>query len=161
MASRANNGWIIIVTILLAVMLSIMPMPFKVSIFRPDWALLVLIYWSIALPNRVNVGVAWLVGIFMDVLLGAVLGLHGFVFAVVVYLATVNFQKIRNFSVLQQALVVAILVALYHLLLFWLQHFLTDITFHVSYLYPIFSTLLVWPWLFMLLRKTRRQFKVR
>ena len=96
MEARQQNGWIIVVTVLLSVMLSIMPMPYSVSVFRPDWVLLVLIYWSIALPHRVNVGVAWLVGIFMDVLLGSVLGIQGAVFAVVVYLATVNFQKIRN-----------------------------------------------------------------
>jgi rod shape-determining protein MreD len=156
-----NNGWIIIATILLGVMLTIMPMPLVFEGFRPDWALLIIIYWSLALPHRANIGIAWVTGFLLDVLLGSVLGINAAVFAVIVYISAVNYQKIRNFSLWQQALITGVLVALYHLLWFWLQHFLTDITFNISYLYPAFTAILVWPWAFLLLRKVRRQFQVK
>ncbi len=145
---------------LLALIASIIPMPLSVDVFRPDWALVVLVYWGIALPNRVNVVSAWVVGFLLDVLLGSTLGVHAAAMALSVYIATVNYQKIRNFSVWQQAIIVGVLAALYHLLVFWMQRFLTDAVFLPNYLYPVATTILLWPWAFLLLRKVRRHFKI-
>ena len=156
----ANNGIIVIFSLLLALMASIMPMPISADVFRPDWVLLVLIYWSLALPNRVNVVTAWVMGFLLDVLLGSTLGVHAAAMALAVYIAAVNFQKIRNFSLWQQALIVGVLAALYHLLVFWIQRLLTDVVFLPSYLYPVLTSVVVWPWAFLLLRKVRRHFKI-
>jgi len=156
----ANNGIIVIFSLLLALMASIMPMPIRADVFRPDWVLLVLVYWSLALPNRVNVVTAWFMGFLLDVLLGSTLGVHAAAMALSVYIAAVNFQKIRNFSLWQQALIVGVLAALYHLLVFWMQRLLTDVVFLPSYLYPVFTSIIVWPWVFLLLRKVRRHFKI-
>ncbi|WDD98175.1 MULTISPECIES: rod shape-determining protein MreD [Thalassomonas] len=156
-----NNGIIILFSLLIALMATIMPMPLSLDAFRPDWVLVVLLYWCLALPNRVNVITAWVMGFLMDVLLGSVLGVHAAAMALSVYIIAVNFQKIRNFSVWQQALIVGVSAALYHLLVFWLQRFLTDIVFLPSYLYPVFTTIVLWPWAFLLLRKVRRHFKIK
>ncbi|NMP31940.1 rod shape-determining protein MreD [Thalassotalea sp. M1531] len=156
----ANNGIIIVLSLLLAVIASIMPMPLDVDAFRPDWVLIVLIYWSLALPSRVNVVTAWVTGFILDVLLGSTLGVHAAAMALSVYIAAVNFQKIRNFSLWQQALIVGVLAALYHLLVFWMQRLLTDVVFLPSYLYPVLTSIVLWPWVFLLLRKVRRHFKI-
>ena len=44
-----------------AVILAIMPFPNWAEPFRPDWVGLVLIYWCLAIPDRVSVGTGWLV----------------------------------------------------------------------------------------------------
>jgi rod shape-determining protein MreD len=80
--------------------------------------------------------------------------------AIAVYIIAGNFQKIRNFSVWQQALIVGVLSALYHLIVFWMQRFLTDAVFLPSYLYPVITTIILWPWAFLLLRKVRRHFRI-
>lgn len=156
----ANNGIIILFSLLIALVASIMPMPLKVDAFRPDWVLIVLVYWSLALPNRVSVLTAWVMGLLLDVLLGSVLGVHAAAMAISVYISAVNFQKIRNFSVWQQSLIVGVIAALYHLLVFWMQRMLTDIVFLPSYLYPVVTAMVIWPWVFLLLRKVRRHFKI-
>ena len=94
----AHNGIIILFSLLLVLIASIIPLPLNIDIFRPDWVLIVLIYWAIALPNRVNVVTAWLMGFLLDVLLGTVLGVHAAAMAISVYIAADNYQKIRNFS---------------------------------------------------------------
>jgi rod shape-determining protein MreD len=151
---------IILLTFLVALMASIMPLPLSVDAFRPDWVLVVLLYWCLALPARVNVISAFVMGFILDVLLGSTLGVHAGAMAIAVFIVAGNFQKIRNFSVWQQALIVGVLSALYHLIVFWLQRFLTDAVFLPSYLYPVFTTIILWPWAFLLLRKIRRNFRI-
>jgi rod shape-determining protein MreD len=151
---------IMFLTLLVALLASIMPLPLSVDAFRPDWVLVVLLYWCLALPLRVNVISAWVMGFILDVLLGSTLGVHAGAMAISVYIVAGNFQKIRNFSVWQQALIMGVLSALYHLIVFWLQRFLTDAVFLPSYLYPVFTTIILWPWAFLLLRKIRRNFRI-
>lgn len=156
-----NNNLIILLTLLIALMASIMPLPLSVDAFRPDWVLIVLIYWCMALPGRVNIITAWVMGFILDVLLGSILGVHAAAMAISVFIVAENFQKIRNFSIWQQALITGILAALYHLVVFWLQRFLIDVTFLSSYLYPVITTIVLWPWVFYLLRKVRRHFSIK
>jgi len=157
----AHNGVIILLTLLVAIMASIMPLPLSVDAFRPDWVLIVLIYWCMALPGRVNIITAWVMGFLLDVLLGSVLGVHAAAMAISVFIVAENYQKIRNFSIWQQALITGVLAALYHLVVFWLQRFLIDASFLTSYLYPVITTIVLWPWIFYLLRKVRRHFSIK
>lgn len=152
---------IVLLTFLVALMASIMPLPLSVDAFRPDWILVVTLYWCLALPTKVNVITAWVMGFILDVLLGSTLGVHAGAMAISVYIVAGNFQKIRNFSVWQQAMIIGVLSALYHLIVFWLQRFLTDAVFLPSYLYPVITTIILWPWAFLLLRKIRRNFRIK
>lgn len=154
------KNYVIGLSIILALMLQIMPMPIFVDPFRPDWVMLVLAYWSLALPNRVSIGVAFINGLIMDVLLGTTLGVHSITMSLVIYVLSANYLRLRNYSVWQQSIVIGLLASFYHLLLFWLLRILTDINFNFEYLLPVFSSMIIWPWLFLLLRKVRRQFRV-
>jgi len=138
-----------------------MPMPLSVEAFRPDWVLIVLMYWCMAVPGRVNIITAWVMGFLLDVLLGSILGVHAAAMAVAIFIIAKNFQKIRNFSLWQQSLIVGVLTTLYHLVVFWLQRSLIDVTFLMSYLYPVLTSVVLWPWIFLLLRKVRRHFSVK
>tara|TARA_R110002126_G_scaffold144276_20_gene290367 strand:- start:435 stop:917 length:483 start_codon:yes stop_codon:yes gene_type:complete len=158
---RSNGLGFIYLSLLVALLLTVMPMPQQVKLFRPDWALLVVLYWTMALPGRVNILTAFVLGFLTDVLVGTVLGVNALAFSVVTFIVAVNYLKIRNFSVIQQALLLGLFLALYHLLLFWLSHFLTGVYFLPAYLWPVLTGMLVWPWLFWLLRRYRRQFKIQ
>jgi len=149
----AHNGIIILLTLLLALIATIIPMPLSVDAFRPDWVLVVLMYWCLALPSRVNVITAWVIGFMVDVLLGSILGIHAAASAITIFIIAENFQKIRNFSIWQQSIIVGILAGM--------QHFLTDAVFLSSYLYPVITTVIVWPWALFLLRKIRRHFQIK
>jgi rod shape-determining protein MreD len=158
---RSNGLGFIYVSLLVALLLTVMPMPQQVKLFRPDWALLVVLYWTMALPGRVNILTAFVLGFLTDVLVGTVLGVNALAFSVVTFIVAVNHLKIRNFSVIQQALLLGLFLALYHLLLFWLSHFLTGVYFLPAYLWPVLTGMVVWPWLFWLLRRYRRRFKIQ
>ncbi|MCH8537496.1 MAG: rod shape-determining protein MreD [Alkalimonas sp.] len=157
---KARGIGVIYLSLLLALILTVTPMPAMVQLFRPDWALLVLLYWVLALPYRANIGLAFVLGFLVDVLVGTVLGVNALAFSVVTFVVASNYLKIRNFSILQQALLIGLLLAFYHLMIFWLSHFLTGVYFLPDYLWPVLTGTLAWPWIFWLLRRVRRQFKI-
>ncbi|QQX79710.1 rod shape-determining protein MreD [Shewanella sp. KX20019] len=157
----ANGRWVVWLSLLVAMLFQIMPLPELVEAWRPDWLLLVIIYWAMALPHRYNILTAWMLGVMLDILLGATLGIRAFAMSVVVYVVVLHFQRLRNFPMWQQALLVATQVALYNLIVFWVQFVTDTASFDISLFYPAFSSLIMWPWLFWSLRRVRRLYKVR
>lgn len=150
----------LILSYLAALVLMVMPMPGSFDIFRPDWVTLVLLYWVLALPHRVNIGTALVLGVLSDILLGSVLGVHALGMVVVTYFAARHFQRFRNFSLPQQAILIAFLILLKRMLVFQANVFIHDAEFTASYFWPALTSALFWLWLFPLLRKIRRQFGV-
>ena len=67
---------VIVSSLIIALVLQIVPLPIQVDLYRPDWVLVVLSYWCMALPHRVNVGIAFVTGIAVDILVGTTLGIH-------------------------------------------------------------------------------------
>ena len=151
---------IIAFSLLLALILSVLPLPDLIMPFRPDWLLLALIYWSIALPHRANVGTAFFTGLLHDLLLGSVLGVHALALVIPIYLAASQYQRMRNYSLWQQAFLVAALAILNKLLIFWATYMNRDIELDYHYFWSIVSSMVFWPWVFLLLRKVRRQFAI-
>jgi len=155
-----GNKSFILVSIVIGLILQIIPMPPPIDLYRPDWLLLILVYWSMALPNRVSVGMAGIAGLILDVLYGTALGVHSFALAIPIYLVSANYQRLRNYSMIQQAFMIFVLCLLYHLTVYWLQYWLTGIEFSWIFLRPAFTSIFFWPWLFWLLRKFRRNLRV-
>lgn len=143
-----------------ALLFSMVVMPGWAAPFRPEWTVLVLIYWCLALPHRVNVGYGWLVGLCVDVLSGALLGQHALGFAVIAYLVVKLHQRLRVFPIWQQALSVMVFVALEQLLVLWVQGMIGMARESWTYWLPSIVSGLLWPWTFLLLRRLRRRFRV-
>jgi len=160
----ARGWWVILVSFFVAMILAVIAvpglLPWEFGFLRPDWVLLVLIYWVIALPQRVGILTGWLLGLMMDVLLGTLLGQHAMVFMVVVYVAANLYQRLRMFAVWQQSLVVFALVGLAQLMSYWIESLVGEIDWSLWLLLPAVMSALVWPWMFLLLRFMRRFFGV-
>ena len=154
------QNYAILLSIIIALVLQIMPMPSVADVYRPDWVLLVLSYWTLALPHRVNIGFAFFIGLVLDILLGTSMGVHSLAMSACIYVLAANYQRLRNYSVWQQAIMIGTMSALYNLVVFWLQHLLTDIYFLFDYLWPVLTSMVIWPWIFWLLRKVRRQLRI-
>ena len=84
---RHRGGWIIVVSFVVSLMLTALPMPEWARIWRPAWVCLVLIYWCMALPARVGILVAACAGILLDVISGTLLGQHALALSVVAFIA--------------------------------------------------------------------------
>jgi len=154
---KPQGGFIIVMSVILAMIFMLMPLPEGLRYFRPEWVLLTLMYWAMALPRRVGVGYAWLVGLFMDVLLGGTLGILAFAYALVIYLILHFHLQLRQFPLWQQALSLMSLILLVHVITVVMT---TKITGWHAWLPAIISTVL-WPIIYIFLRGVRRTFHVR
>ncbi|GGY93964.1 MAG: rod shape-determining protein MreD [Shewanella fodinae] len=161
MLQNTRGGLVVWFSMLLGLLFQLMPVPEVVDASRPDWLLLIMIYWAMALPHRYNILTAWVLGTVLDVLLGSYLGIRSLTFSLVIYVIVLNYQKLRNFSIWQQALIIAFLLLLYHLLIYWMQFVIFRSEFQVQQLLPVLSGTVIWPWIYWLLRRLRRRYKVK
>ena len=160
MRKMRRGNWVIVLSLLLAILLTILPLPTWASWGRPLWVLMVLCYWAMALEDSVSVGIAWLIGILLDVLGGTVFGEHALVMCLCVFIFIKLKKQIRLFPLLQQAIVILLLSVLYQSIIYLIQGILGSLPQTVFYWLPIITTPLFWPWVFVILRDSRRRFKV-
>jgi rod shape-determining protein MreD len=158
--TKRNGTGVILVTLAVSLLLTILPMPRWTEDFRPQWVAMTLIYWALALPGRIGVFWAWGVGLVLDVTSGTVLGQHALSLSVPVYLAVELHQRIRIFPLPQQAVSVWVLLLVERLLSLWVLGATGQPTPTLWYWMPTFVGMLLWPWLFVLLRDLRRRFAV-
>lgn len=149
---------VVVPTMAVALMLSILPLPDWAQMFRPDWVSLVLIYWVMAMPERVGVTFAWGVGLLLDVAQGAILGQHALGLVVISYIVLLQYSRIRVFSLLQQAIVVFFLLLIKQLLVLWVNGIIGLSPSLGNYFMPSLVGAILWPWLFLGLRRIRRKF---
>ncbi len=145
----------VVMTLVVGLMLSIMPLPAWLQTFRPDWIALLLIFWAMQLPRTWSVGTAWIVGVVLDVAYGSLLGQHALALSVVVFV-TVRFHLLmRVFPMQQLTATIFALLALYQFLLFWINGVAGVTAQAVDYWGPVITGTIVWPFLYMFLSGIR------
>lgn len=152
---RASRRGPVIMSFILGLMLTIMPLPDSVAPFRPDWLALLIIYFAMQLPRTWSVGTAWLVGIVLDVSQGTLLGQHALALCAIAF-ATVRFHLLmRVFPMSQLTATVFALLALYQFLLFWINGVANVDAPAIQYWAPVISSTLIWPFVHMFLSGLR------
>lgn len=162
MSSEQNRAgtWVIIFSLILAMILTVLPLPYWLELIRPEWVAMVVIYWVMALPNRFGVGYAWLTGLLLDVLTGNVLGQQAMGLVVVAFLTLQTHQRLRVYPIGQQAFMVMVLIALYQMLLLWVRGIIGQPPETWVYWLPSLFSMLMWPLIFLLMRELRRRYQV-
>ncbi len=151
---------IVVPTLIVALMLHMWSLPSWAEYARPEWVVLVLMYWALAMPEQVGVTVAWVVGLLLDVTQGAILGQHALGLVIVIYVINTQYQRIRVFSLAQQALVVLLLLLIKSVLVLWVSGIVGQAPDIGLYFLPALTGAIIWPWLFIILRDLRRRFTV-
>lgn len=159
--SNHQGGGLILLSFIVAFMLTVVPLPEFMQFIRPEWSALVLLYWCMALPDRIGVGIGWIVGLLLDVLTGTLLGQHALAMTVIAYLIINLHQRIRIFPLWQQAAIIWMLLNLYQLLLLWFDGITGQPPKGLQFWLPPISGMILWPVVFILLRRLRRHFKVK
>ena len=151
---------IIPITFLVAFMLTLLPMPDWTIWLRPAWVLMVLIYWIMILPHRINLGMAFIMGILLDVLNGTLLGEHALAMTLATYVVARMHSRMRMFSLFQQALCVMLIVFLYQAVLYGVQGFLGQLPASRLFWASPHTSFLLWPWLSGVINSSGRRYRV-
>ena len=147
----------VIVTIVVALMLMVVPLPDWVEVFRPDWVALILIYWAMMLPRTWSVGSAWITGLVLDVAQGTILGQHALALCFIVFVTVRVHLLMRVFPMSQMTATVFALLALYQFILFWINGVAGVPSPAISYWAPVIGGAIMWPAVSMLLNSARRR----
>ncbi|MDF7671196.1 rod shape-determining protein MreD [Orbaceae bacterium ESL0721] len=159
---KSSRTFIIWITLFIGIFLQILPWTSSLYMLKPHWVMLILVYWLLALPHRIGIGSAFIMGIILDLFTGTAIGIHAFIFSVIAYLALFRFQLIRNLALWQQSIIIFLLSVCYDLLLFLFEMSI----YHIITMSPmiLLSSVIdgfLWTWIYFLLRQIRRSFGIK
>ena len=144
-------------TFVIGFVLSALPLPETIIDWRPCWLAMLLIYWCMALPERVGILSAWLLGLLFDVQQSFILGQHALGFIFLAYVIIKNHKRMRVYPLLQQSLVVCLYLLIFQAIMLLVMLLSGTITYTWFYWLPAFTSMLIWPWLFIFMRDFRRR----
>jgi rod shape-determining protein MreD len=104
---------LVYITTLLALMLTILPLPQLLSVIWPQWLVIVVLYWSTMTPRAGGILIGFLGGLCLDVLLGTRLGEHALALSLLTYLAVRLHLLTRAKPIFEQGLFVLIALLVY------------------------------------------------
>lgn len=158
--TRAINAWLLL-SIVLASVLTLIAVPESLRVLRPFWLALVLIYWTIEAPEHYGLGFAFALGLLQDVLVGTLLGEHAFRLAIIGFIVLRFRSRMRFFPMWQQALAVGALLLNDRIVVLLLRAIAGDFAIDWRYwLAPLVGAAL-WPWVFLLLDDLRSRGRQR
>ena len=160
MLNKNAGGWIIFISLLIAFLLTALPLPTWANPWRPAWVAMVLIYWCMALPGRIGIGTAWCLGLLLDVQQGALLGQNALILALVAYFILQIHKRFRIFPMVQQSCLIGFIIIFNLLIASWITGIMGLAPQTWTYWAPAFSSMVLWPWLFVILRDIRRKYNV-
>ncbi|HVI58584.1 MAG TPA: rod shape-determining protein MreD [Luteimonas sp.] len=104
--SRPRRRWLLPVTIVLALVLGLLPLPPLLQPLRPYWLALVVAFWVIEDPDRAGLGFAFCMGVLADLAFGGLLGEQALRLVVMAFILQRFRAQVRFFPLSQQALVI-------------------------------------------------------
>lgn len=157
---RSRNLWVIWVSFALALLLSVAPVPAFMETGRPLWLALFMTAWTLALPHRVGMTTAWILGLAADVLYGTLLGQNALILTFITFLVLSLHQRLRMFPMWQQSLVLLVVFGLAQLVQLWLNALTGNRPPTLLFILPALVSALLWPWVYTALRIIRQRLGV-
>ncbi len=132
-------------SLLIALVLSVYPLPMDMRWWRPEFVLVVAIYWIFFMPLTVSFLFLCALGLFQDLLEGVPFGQHSLGLVIVGYICILSYQRVRNFSIWRQSAWVFVLVGIAQLTDNWVQGMAGRPLSGIQFLYPALTSALMWP----------------
>jgi len=135
----------LVLSVLVALILTVLPLPPWLDVVRPAFLVLTVLYWSVNAPRAGGLALGFFAGLLLDVFQGPVLGEHALALSLITYIAVREHQRIRSKPAIQQALIVFAALILYEVVLFmidgWTGH---PVTSPLRWVHTVTGAL-IWP----------------
>ncbi|MEN1926492.1 rod shape-determining protein MreD [Luteimonas sp. MJ293] len=103
---RRPNSWVLPVSVVLALLLGLVPLPDGLQPLRPYWLGLVVAYWVLEDNERLGLGFAFSMGLIADLAFGSILGEQALRLTVMAFILQRFRSQLRFFPLAQQALAI-------------------------------------------------------
>lgn len=135
----------IYLTFLIGMLIELVPLPPGSTRWIPDFVGMLLLYWVINQPSRVNIGTAFVLGLVADVATAGLFGQHALAYSTTAFLALLRQRQLVMFNLGQQALAVMALM-LANQLIMMVARMATGASFvGWGYFIPPLIGALMWP----------------
>lgn len=111
---------------------------------RPDFMLLIIIFWLLRAPNQCSVGTAWFIGLLVDLATGGIFGQYALAYTITAFVAVVYQRRLTLFSNMQRLVYVLFLLLLSQIILLILKLFAGAEFTGWSYFLPSITGVLLW-----------------
>ena len=152
--ARREPRWAVFLTLLIALIAQVLPLPDWLAVVRPSFVVLVIIYWSIYAPHAGGIFAPWLAGIALDVFKGEVLAQNALAIALVAYITMSLHQRLRNQTLVQQSLFVFLMLSVNEVVVWgiegWSGH---SVASPWRWIQPMVGAML-WPFIALLVGRT-------
>lgn len=156
-----TNYFLIMLTFLVGLFLTIIPLPHWAIWARPQFMLAILLFWAISSPSQCEMATAFFVGVLMDLVVGTTPGQHALVFVLLVYVLIKCHAIVVHLPQWQQAVAIGVFAGLnglcQGLILGWMGH---SVHLALQGLSAV-TTIMIWPLLFSMLDRLRPKAFIR
>jgi rod shape-determining protein MreD len=135
----------LIFSTLAAFVLQVVPLPWGLAVVRPPFAVIVVIFWSLIAPRIGGIGLAFLVGLALDVYRGVIFGQHALALAFVAYVAIRQHLIVRNKPMFEQTLFAAALLFAFEAITWAIDGWTGNATGGWTRWLPVITGALLWP----------------
>jgi rod shape-determining protein MreD len=152
--SRREPRWAVFLSVLVALIVQVVPLPDWLSLVRPSFVGLVIIYWSVFAPHAGGIFAPWLAGLTLDVFKGDVLAQNALAMALIAYITMTLHQRLRNQTLVQQSLFVFAVLTLNEAVVWSIEGFSgQSVSSGWRWIQPMIGAML-WPFIAMLVGRT-------
>jgi rod shape-determining protein MreD len=143
--ARREPRWAVFFTLMVALVLQVVPLWDWLSVLRPSFIGLVIIYWSIFAPHAGGIFAPWLAGLALDVFKGDVLAQNALAMALIAYITMTLHQRLRNQTLVQQSIFVCLMLYANEIVVWgiegWTEHAVSS---HWRWIQPVIGASIWW-----------------
>jgi rod shape-determining protein MreD len=151
MSRLRGHPMLFAVSVLVAIVLGLVPLPGLAGALKPYWLGLVLVYWMLEEPRRAGLGLAFVLGLLADLVYGTLFGEQALRLVMLAFIVQRFRPRLRFFPLWQQATAVAALMLNDRVIAFAVRLFSGEGAPPLDFWLSPITALLLWPWLFLLL----------
>ena len=148
--------WVLPATFVVAFVMFALPVGEEWKNYMPAWVTLVLIYWCLAVPEKITLGTGWLIGLGLDILAFGLLGRYALTKTLITYLTRRVALRVRVYPVWQQSVFVLMLLALESVILVAIGYLIEGNIQGLAQWRALAIGAALWPFIFWFLRHCRR-----
>jgi len=152
---------VMVFSFVIGFILAILSLPIWANLLRPQWIVLLLLYWMLEVPSQMGLFGAWLIGLFMDSLLDIPLGTFAISLVLIAYLLMCLRTRFDIFSSSQKLAIIFGFMILYQIPYFVFEYANGNSFSMWLFLLPPLISTLIWSYFAFFMHNWCKKFYVK